>query len=131
MEGTPRATTLDDPLRHAIQLFNEGRFPEFQDALEAFTSTTRAPSERAFYTLLKNLAESLIQLGDGDLAETEQIVTAALRKLDEFLPRYREINVVALRDDLRTLLLEVRDAREGKRSRDVPPRLPRLRVLPH
>jgi hypothetical protein len=122
---------LDDPLRLAIQLFNEGQFSEFQDAVEAFTSTTRAPSERAFYTVLKNLAEALIQLGDGDLAETEQIVTAALRKLDQFLPRYREINVVALRDEFRTLLLEVREVRDGRRSEHVPPRLPRLRVLPH
>jgi hypothetical protein len=122
---------LDDPLRHAIQLFNEGRFSEFQDALEAFTSTTRAPSERSFYTVLKNLAEALIQLGDGDLVETEQIVTAGLRKLDEFLPRFRGINVVALRDEFRTLLLEVREAREGRRSEHVPPRPPRLRVLPH
>lgn len=122
---------MDDPLRHAIELFNEGRFSEFQDALEALTSTTRAPSERSFYTVLKNLAEALIQLGDGDLVETEQIVTAALRKLDEFLPRYRGINVVALRDEFRTLLLEVREARDGRRSEHVPPRTPRLRVLPH
>lgn len=122
---------MDDPLRHAIQLFNEGRFSDFQDALEALTSTTRAPSERAFYTLLKNLAEALIQLGDGDLLETEQIVTAALRKLDDFMPRYRGINVEALRDEFRALLLEVRDAREGRRAEHVPSRLPRLRVLPH
>lgn len=122
---------MDDTLRDAIQLFNEGRFSEFQDVVEAFTSTTRAPSERAFYTLLKNLAEALIQLGDGDLAETEQLVTAALRKLDEFLPRYRDINVEALRDEYRRLLLEVREARGGRRSEHVPPRLPRLRVLPH
>jgi len=128
---TDRPSPLDDPLRLAIQLFNEGRFSEFQDAVEAFTSTTRAPSERAFYTVLKNLAEALILLGDGDLRETEQIVTAALRKLDEFLPRYREINVVALRDEFRTLLLEVREARDGRRSEYIPPRLPRLRVLPH
>jgi hypothetical protein len=122
---------LDDSLRHAIQLFNEGRFSEFQDAVESFTSTTRAPSERAFYTVLKNLAEALLQLGDGDLSDTEQMVTAALRKLDEFLPRYRGINVVALRDEFRTLLLEVREARGGRRSEYVPPRLPRLRVVPH
>lgn len=122
---------MDDPLRHAIDLFNDGRFSEFQDALEAFTSTTRAPSERSFYTVLKNLAEALIQLGDGDLEETEQIVTAALRKLDDFLPRFRGINVVALRDDFRTLLLEVREAREGRRSEHEPPRPPRLRMVPH
>ena len=122
---------MDDTLHHAIQLFNEGRFSEFQDAVEAFTSTTRSPSERAFYTVLKNLAEALLQLSDGDLSDAEQIVTAALRKLDEFLPRYRGINVVALRDDFRTLLLEVREARGGRRSEHVPPRLPRLRVLPH
>jgi hypothetical protein len=121
---------MDDTLRHAVQLFNDGRFSEFQDAVEAFTSTTRAPSERAFYTLLKNLAEALLQLGDGDLADSEQILTAALRKLDEFLPRYRGLDLVALRDDCRSLLLEVREARAG-RAEHVPSRLPRLRVLPH
>ena len=122
---------MDDRLEQAVALFNDGRFSDFQDMVEAFTSTTRAPSERSFYTLLKNLAEALIQLSDGDLAETEHIVTAALRKLDEFLPRYRGINVVALRDEFRSLLLEVREAREGRRSEHVPSRLPRLRVLPH
>ncbi len=122
---------MDDRLRHAVQLFNEGDFSEFQDAVESFTSTTRAPSERAFYTLLKNLAEALLQLGDGDLAETEQLVTAALRKLDDFLPRYLGLDLVALRDEFRSLLLEVREAREGRRAEHVPSRLPRLRVLPH
>ena len=61
---------MDDSLGKAIELFNEGRFSDFQDALDAFTSTTRAPSERAFYTVLKNLAEALLQLGDGDLVDT-------------------------------------------------------------
>ena len=122
---------MDEAFEKAIRLFNDGRFSEFQDLVETFTSGTRAPSERTFYTVLKNLAEALLQLGDGDLGETEQMVTAALRKLDQFLPRYREINVVALRDDFRTLLLEVREARGGRRSEHTPPQLPRLKVLPH
>jgi hypothetical protein len=122
---------MDESFGNAIQLFNDGHFSEFQDVVETFTSGTRSPSERAFYTVLKNLAESLIQLGDGDLSETMQILTSALRKLDEFLPRYRDVNVMALRDEFRSLLLEVRDAQEGRRKESVPSRLPRLRVLPH
>ena len=122
---------MDDTLGQAIQLFNDGHFSEFQYVVETFTSTTRSTSERAFYTLLKNLAEALIQLGDGDLVEAEHLVMAALRKLDEFMPRYRGINVTALRDEFRSLLLEVRDAREGRRTEHVPSRLPRLRMLPH
>jgi hypothetical protein len=122
---------MDETLGSAIQLFNDGRFSEFQDLVETFTSSTRSPSERAFYTVLKNLAEALIQLGDGDLGETTQLLTAALRKLDEFLPRYRDINVTALRDEFRSLLLEVREAEAGRRPESVPSRLPRLRVLPH
>jgi hypothetical protein len=122
---------MDEALEKAIRLFNDGHFSEFQDLVETFTSGTRSPSERTFYTVLKNLAEALIQLGDGDLGETLQILTAALRKLDEFVPRYREINVAALRDEFRALLLEVREAQEGRRTESVPSRLPRLRVLPH
>jgi len=122
---------MDEAFEKAIRLFNDGRFSEFQDLVETFTSGTRAPSERTFYTVLKNLAEALIQLGDGDLGETTQLLTAALRKLDDFLPRYRDINVTALRDEFRTVLLDVREAQEGRRRESVPARLPRLRVLPH
>jgi hypothetical protein len=102
-------------LRKAIELFNEGRFSDFQDAVESFTSTTRA-SERAFYRA-QEPGRGAHPARRRDLGETEQMVTAALRKLDQFLPRYRGINVVALRDDFRTLLLAVREsARAGAPS---------------
>jgi hypothetical protein len=120
---------MDDPLRQAVHLFNEGEFSEFQDALEGLTSHTRASSERQFYSLLDNLAEAMLQLGDGDLADAEQMIADALRKMDEFVPRFRGLNVEALRDDFRRVLMELRDAREGKRAEAAPSRLPRLRIL--
>ena len=55
----------------AVELFNSGRFAEFQDALDSMTSSTRASSERQFYTLLKNVAEALLQLSDGDVEDAE------------------------------------------------------------
>ena len=117
-------------LHEAVKLFNEGRFSEFQDALEGMTSTTRAPSERQFYTLLNKLAESLLQLSDGDVDEAADILSASLRKLDDFLPRFRGLNTEALRDEFRRVLLELRDVKEGKRVEVAPSRLPRLRFLP-
>ena len=117
-------------LHEAVKLFNEGRFSEFQDALEGMTSTTRAPSERQFYTLLNKLAESLLQLSDGDVDEAAEILSASLRKLDDFLPRFRGLNTEALRDEFRRVLLELRDVKEGKRVEVAPSRLPRLRFLP-
>jgi hypothetical protein len=125
MEGTP----MDDALRHAVQLFNDGEFSEFQDALEGLTSHTRASSERQFYSLLDNLAEAMLQLGDGDLEDAEQMIAGALRKLDEFVPRFRDLNVQSLRDDFRQVLVELRDVREGRRPDPAPSRLPRLRVV--
>jgi hypothetical protein len=121
---------MDGGLPEAVRLFNEGRFSEFQDALEAMTSGTRASSERAFYTLLNKLAEALLQLSDGDVDDAAEILSTSLRKLDEFLPRFRGLNTEALRDEFRRVLLELRDVKEGKRTEFAPSRLPRLRFLP-
>jgi hypothetical protein len=121
---------MESGLHAAVRLFNEGRFSEFQDALESMTSGTRAPSERQFYTLLNKMAEALLQLSDGDVDESAEILSASLRKLDEFLPRFRGLNTEALRDDFRRVLLELRDVKEGRRVEFAPSRLPRLRFLP-
>jgi hypothetical protein len=93
-------------------------------------SGTRAASERQFYTVLDNLAESMLQLSDGDVAEAEEIIASALRKVDEFVPRFRGINTDALREDFRRVLLELREVRAGRKDELAPSRLPRLRVLP-
>jgi hypothetical protein len=121
---------MEEGLHAAVRLFNEGRFSEFQDALEAMTSGTRAPSERQFYTLLNKLAEALLQLSDGDVDEAAEILSASLRKLDDFLPRFRGLNTEALRDEFRRVLLELRDVKEGRRAEFAPSRMPRLRFLP-
>ncbi len=121
---------MQEGLVKAVALFNSGRFAEFQDALDAMTSTTRASSERQFYTLLKNVAEALLQLSDGDVEDAETMVGAALRKMDEFVPRFRGLNVEALREDMQRLLGELRESRAGRRSEPAPSRLPRLRILP-
>jgi len=121
---------MDEPLRVAVELFNDRRFSEFQDALEAMISGTRAASERNFYTVLDNLAESMLQLSDGDVAEAEEIIASALRKVDEFVPRFREINTDALREDFRRVLLELREVRAGRKDELAPSKLPRLRILP-
>jgi hypothetical protein len=117
-------------LLRAVELFNSGRFAEFQDALDGMTSSTRASSERQFYTLLKNVAEALLQLSDGDEQVAEGMLGAALRKMDEFMPRFRGLNVAALREDMQRLLGELRESRAGQRAEPAPSRLPRLRVLP-
>ena len=121
---------MHDSLRAAVELFNDGRFAEFQDALEGLTSATRAPSERQFYTLLDHLAEALLQLSDGDLEDAESLISSGLRKLDEFVPRFRGLNVAALRDEFQRVLGELRDVKAGKKPDLAPSRLPRLRVLP-
>lgn len=121
---------MDEALRSAVALFNSGRYADFQNALEAFTSATRAASERRFYTLLNNVSEGLLRLSDGDTREAEEMIAEALRKLDPFRPRFRGLNVDDFRDDLQRLLAEIRDVREGRRQEPAPSRLPRLRALP-
>ena len=121
---------MDDKLRAAVELFNDGRFSDFQDAMEALTSTTRAASERQFYALLNNLAESLLQLSDGDVQDAEEMVAAALRKLDDFVPRFRGLNVEALREDFRRVVVGLREVRAGRKVETAPSRLPRLRIIP-
>jgi hypothetical protein len=112
-------------LLKAVELFNSGRFAEFQDALDSMTSTTRASSERQFYTVLKNVAEGLLQLSDGDVADAEVILRSAHRRLEEFLPRFRGLNTATLREELQHVVGELRA--EGHKA---PSKLPRLRVLP-
>jgi hypothetical protein len=121
---------MDETLRAAVDLFNSGRFSEFQDALEAVASATRAPSERQFYTQLGRLAEALHQLGNGQLEDAEAILSPALRRLDEFVPRFRGLNVESLREDFRRTLVDLRELRAGRMAELDPARLPRLRVLP-
>ena len=124
------ASDVDQSLRAAVDLFNSGRYTEFQDALEGVGAGTRAPSERQFYMLLGRMAEALHQLGNGDLEGSEAIVGSVLRKLDEFVPRFRGLNVEALREDFRRLLVELREIKAAGKAEKVPSRLPRLRVLP-
>jgi len=121
---------VNEALFKAVELFNLGHYAEFQDALDAMTSTTRASSERQFYTVLKNVAEGLLQLSDGDIADAETMIRSATRRLEEFLPRFRSLNPAALREELQHLVGELRDAQAGRKEEMAPSRLPRLRVLP-
>ena len=121
---------MSDALQRAVELFNAGRFAEFQDALDGMTSATRAASERQFYVVLKNVAEALLQLSDGDLADAEGMLATALRRLEEFQPRFRGLNMAALAEDIQRLVGEIRDMRAGRKEDHAPTRLPRLRVLP-
>lgn len=121
---------MEDALRDAVALFNDGRFTEFEDALETVASATRAPSERQFYTNLARLAEALHQLSNGALEDAEALLGPALRKLDEFVPRFRGLNTEALREDFRRVVAELREVRSGKKAELALTRLPRLRFLP-
>jgi hypothetical protein len=125
-----RWSSVEEALSSAVALFNDGQFSEFQDALEGLMAGTRAPSERHFYTLLDHLAESLLQLSDGDVGDAEQMIASSLRKLDEFMPRFRGLNIESLRDDFRRVLMELREVKEGRRAEFAPSRLPRLRFVP-
>ena len=121
---------MDEVLEKAVQLFNDGRYAEFQDAIDAVSVATRAASERQFCTLLNRLAEALLQLSDGDVEDAEKMMAASLRKLDAFLPRFRGLNTQALREDFGRVVLELREVRAGRKADWAPSRLPRLRVLP-
>jgi hypothetical protein len=121
---------MDASLRTAVALFNQQRFVEFQDALEGVAGATRAPSERKFYKILSTLAESLHQVSNHDLQKAEETLSPALRQLDTFVPRFRELNVEALREEFQRTLTEVREVRAGRKPEFDPKHLPRLRVLP-
>ena len=121
---------MDASLRAAVALFNEQRFVEFQDALEGVAGATRAPSERQFYKSLSTLAEALHQVSNHELQKAEETLGPALRKLDKFLPRFRGLNVEALREEFQRALTEVREVRAGRKPEFDPKHLPRLRALP-
>jgi hypothetical protein len=121
---------MDDPLRAAVALFNHGRFVEFQDSLEGVAGTTRAASERQFYRHLALLAEALHQLSNNELGKAEEALGRSLRKLEDYTPRFRGLNVEALCDDVRRTMSAIREMRAGKKAEFDPKHLPRLRMLP-
>jgi len=121
---------MDEELRAAVELFNAARFTEFEDALEGMVAGTRAESERQFYALLENLAEALHQIGNAQFESAEAVLVPALRKLEEYVPRFRGLNVEALRQDFLNVTNALREVRAGRRSDVRLERLPRLRVLP-
>jgi hypothetical protein len=121
---------MDESLRAASELFNGAHFTEFQDALEGIASQTRAASERKFYTVLGHLAEALHQLSNGELEDAHTLLVRALSALDEFVPRFRGLNVAALRDDFRGVLQELREVQAGRKPEFRLERLPRLRAFP-
>jgi hypothetical protein len=121
---------MDESLRAAVDLFNAGRFTEFQDSLEVMVSRTRAASERQFYTLLRHLAEALHQISNAEFESAEALVKPAMRKLEEYVPRFRGINIEALREDFSRVMFELQEVRSGRKKEFRVDRLPRLRALP-
>jgi hypothetical protein len=121
---------MDDALRRAVELFNAARFTEFQDSLEGIAARTRAASELHFYTLLGHLAEGLHQIGNAKFESAEATLGPAIRKLENYVPRFRGLNIEALREDFLLVMNALREARAGGRTELHLPRLPRLRVLP-
>jgi hypothetical protein len=121
---------MDEGLRKAVELFNAARFTEFQDSLEGISVRTRAASELHFYTLLGHLAEGLHQIGNAQFESAEATLTPALRKLEAYVPRFRGLNIEALREDLLHVLNALRELRAGHRTELGLERLPRLRALP-
>jgi hypothetical protein len=120
---------MDEALRKAVEHFNAARFTEFQDALEGVVARTRAASEWQFYTLLRHLAEGLHQVGNAQFESAEATIVPALRKLEEFVPRFRSINVEALREDFMQVLNELREVRAGRTNEFRIHHLPRIRLL--
>jgi len=121
---------MDESLKAAVDLFNAGRFTEFQDALEVMVSRTRAASERQFYTLLRHLAEALHQISNAELESAEALLKPGMRKLEEYVPRFRGLNIEAFREDFGRVMQELHEVRSGRTKEFRVDRLPRLRALP-
>jgi hypothetical protein len=121
---------MDELLRKAVDLFNAQRFTEFQDALEGIAARTRAASELHFYTLLGHLAEGLHQIGNAKFESAEALLQPAVRKLEDYLPRFRGLHVESLREDFLQVMGALREARASGRSELRLERWPRLRALP-
>ena len=120
---------MDESLRAAVDLFNAGRFTEFQDALEPMVARTRAVSERQFYTLLRHLAEALHQISNAEFESAQELLKPGMRKLEEYVPRFRGLNIEALREDFLRVTFELGEVRAGRKKEFGVDKLPRLRVL--
>ena len=68
----------------AVELFNNGRFAEFQDALEGLhLGHPRRLRAAVLHAAQERLAEALLQLSDGDAQDAEEMIAHRLRKLDD------------------------------------------------
>jgi hypothetical protein len=119
---------MDETLRAAVESFNAARFTEFQDQLEGVVARTRAASERQFYTLLRHFAEALHHIGNAHFEAAEALIVPSMAKLEEYVPRFRGLNVESLREDLLQVTNELRDIRAGRKT-EFRARLPRLRII--
>jgi hypothetical protein len=120
---------MDESLRTAVALFNDGQFTAFQDSLENVVARTRATSERQFYTILRHLAEALHQISNAEFESAEGMIRPAMRKLEEYVPRFRGLNIEAFREDFSRVLAELQEVRSGRKREFGIDKLPRLRVL--
>ena len=120
---------MDESLRAAVELFNDGQFTAFQDSLETVVARTRATSERQFYTLLRHLAEALHQISNAEFESAEELIQPAMRKLEEYVPRFRGLNIEAFREDFSRVMNELHEVRSGRKREFGVDKLPRLRIL--
>ena len=103
---------MPDAYNLGLAHLRAGRFFEAHEELE-LAWRAAAPEERDFYQGLVHVAVAWYQAGRGKPVATERQLEKALRRLEAYEPRYRGVDVAALR-------LQLAELRE-RETLDLPP----------
>jgi predicted metal-dependent hydrolase len=99
-------------LEKGIREFNESDFFQAHDTLEDVWMDVRG-QERLFFQGLIQVSVGFYHLTCGNFAGAEHLLTRGVRKLEEFLPAHRGLDVGDLVARSSAILLQVVAAREG------------------
>ena len=93
---------MADPYKTGLEHIRAGRYFEAHEELEIVWRAAPA-EERDFYQGLVHVAVAWYQAGRGNRVGTERQLEKALRRLEQFEPAYRGVDVAVLRAQLSEL----------------------------
>jgi len=97
---TPPTEAHDARYLEGIRHFNTGDYFEAHEVWEDLWHECD-PADRRFYQGLIQAAVSLYHAGNGNWRGAHRLFHAAMTKLADYEPSYREMNVVGFRESLR------------------------------
>ena len=119
---------MNDTLKDAITLFNRREYFACHEVLEE--TWQKVTEDRGFYQGFIQLATALhLRFHRGGHRGTINLLTQALRHLEDYRPQYQSIDVDALYQQVETYLEELRNSQRERSGFFERFRAPRIRLV--